>query len=91
MKLYKIDNIKLKPLLMLARDEQDAVRILGNCFRRGMSNRPDADFDILEWGPERTHYPEPLHTWLSMGHRGLVWSVDDGAAWEMVRTDLEDP
>ena len=91
MKLYKFENIKLKPLLMLAHDEQDAVRILGDSFSTGMGNRPDADFDILEWSPDRTRYPEPLQTWLSMGQRGLVWSTDDGAGWEMVLTELGDP
>ena len=91
MKLYKIDNIKLKPLLMLARDEQDAVRILGDSFRTGMGNRPDADFDILGWGLDRTNYPATLRDWLSIGQRGIVWSVDDGTSWEMVCPELRQP
>lgn len=90
MKLYRIENIKISPLLVLAHSYDDAANILAYSFKNGMQNRPDADFDVVAWDADRTVNAEPLQEWARDEKRGLVWCVD-GGAWELVHTGLEEP
>lgn len=90
-KLFRIEKIKLKPLLLLAHTADDAANILGHAFISGMGNRPDADFDVVKWTPAREHYREPLVEWLRDGHRGIVWLLDEGCSWELAHTGLVEP
>ena len=53
MHIYRIENIKLKPLLVIARNHDDAARVLEYAFVTGMGNRPDADFDIVYVDPDK--------------------------------------
>lgn len=91
MQLYRIEYIKLKPMLVLARTHDDAANILAHAFMQGMSNRPDADFHVVTWHPAKTGAPDILRGWKKKGYRGIVWNVDDGDGWELVSTSLEDP
>lgn len=91
MQLYRIEKITLKPLLVFARSHEDAANILAHAFVTGMSHRPDADFDVETWEPEKTGAPEALRKWDDEGWRGLVWNIDERDGWEVVRTNMIDP
>lgn len=84
-------NIKLKPLLVLAADYDDAANILAHALILGMANRPDADFDVVDWSPAQTDFDEVLTEWLDSEHRGIAWVMDEGAGIELVSTGLERP
>ena len=47
MKLYRIENIKIAPLLVMTRTHDDAANILAHAFVMGMVNKPDTDFEII--------------------------------------------
>ena len=91
MKLFRIENISLKPLLVLAHNPEDAVNIFAHSLVMGMGNRPDADFDVVDWDPAHVERPNPLIEWVEKCHRGIAWLVDDGAGWELVSTRLVEP
>ncbi len=88
---YRVEKITLKPLLVLARDQADVIRILSHSFATGMGHRPDADFEVVSWRPRKTSPRSPPLKWLSLGYRGIAWPVNDGRGWEMVQTDLQAP
>ena len=90
MKLFRIENIKIAPLLVMARTHDDAANILANAFVMGMANKPDADFDIVPWMPEATSWPEALKLWLDQDKRGIVWNIEYDNSLELVRTILSD-
>ena len=91
MNILRLKNVVLKPMLVLSRDRDDAMDILDKCFGLGMGNRLITDPDMIEWAPDRTHFPDPLRNWVERDRRGIVWSVDRGLDWEMVCSDLGDP
>jgi hypothetical protein len=85
---YRLDKITLT---VLAQDHDDAANILGHGLTMGLGQRPDADFDVVEWRPRiRSPRPPPLK-WLAMGCRGFAWPIDDSGYWELVNTDLPAP
>ena len=90
MNLYRIENILLKPMLVLARSYDVGAFILDNGFRNGFGNRPDADFEVVTWQPEWTREPAPIAKWLKERKRGIIWSVDRDTAWEL-STPRSDP
>lgn len=90
MQLYRIEKIHLKPLLVFARSYDDAADILEHALVTGLGNRPDADFDVVTWHPDKTAMPNVFREWDSADYRGIAWNVDDGRGWELVRTNLLD-
>ena len=90
MKLFRIENIKIAPLLVMARTHDDAANILGHALVMGMANRPDADFDVVPWSIEATARPDALAVWLGENKRGIVWTID-GDGLELVSSRLVDP
>ena len=90
MKLFRIENIKIAPLLVMARTHDDAANILAHAFVMGMANKPDADFDIVPWMLEATSWPDALKQWLDQDRRGIVWSIEDDNSVELVSTRLSD-
>lgn len=90
-KYFRIEKITLKPLIILARDHEDAIEILGHSFAKGFGHRPDADFEVVEWRPRITSPRSPPIRWIAKGHRGIAWPTDDGASWEMIATDFQAP
>lgn len=91
MNILRLKNVGLKPMLVLSRDRDDAAEILDQSFGLGMGNRLISDPAMVDWNPDRTHFPDPLRNWIERGRRGIVWSVDAGLNWEMICTDLGDP
>lgn len=55
-----------------------------------MSNRPDADFDVVYVDPEHLDRAPPAE-WGRDGGRGIVWSTDDDTGWELVGTNMVQP
>ena len=91
MKIFRIENIILKPQFVLAHDYDDAANIFGYSLVMGLGNRPDADFDIVRLKVKRDGPARPLIEWAREGMRGMAWLVDDGAGWEMCQTTMEEP
>lgn len=91
MKIFRIEEITLKPLIVLAHDMDDAVNIFAYELVMGLGHRPDADFSVVEWRPKPTGPAKPLAKWAEQGCRGMVWSVDDGCAWELKQTSMVEP
>lgn len=91
MQLYRIEKITVKPLLVLAHSHEDARNIFAHALVTGMSNLPDADFDIVIWPPKATGAPYVIRKWRNANYRGIVWNVEDGRGWELVSTRLIDP
>ena len=90
MKLYRIENIKIAPLLVMARTHDDAANILAHAFIMGMANKPDADFDIAPWMLEATSFSVALKLWLDQDKRGIVWNIENDNSIELVSTRLSD-
>ena len=90
MKLYRIENIKIAPLLVMARTHDDAANILAHAFIMGMANKPDADFDIVPWMLEATSFSVALKLWLDQDKRGIVWNIENDNSIELVSTRLSD-
>ena len=90
MKLFRIENIKIAPLLVTARTHDDAENVLAHAFVMGMANKPDAEFDIVPWMLEVTSWPDALKLWLDQDRRGIVWSIEDDNSVELVSTRLSD-
>lgn len=58
MKIFRIEEITLKPQIVLAHDVDDAVNIFAYQLVTGLVQRPDADVSVVEWrrkpnGPAR--------------------------------------
>ena len=90
MKLYRIENIKIAPLLVMTRTHDDAANILAHAFVMGMVNKPDTDFEIIPWMQEATSGPDALKLWLDQDKRGIVWSIEDDNCLALVSTQLYD-
>jgi hypothetical protein len=90
-KLYRIEKITLKPLLILAANHTDAFNIFGLSLEMGLGHRPDADFDVVEWRPRIMSPKCPPLKWQAMGRRGIAWLVDDDHRWEMRNTSMVAP
>ena len=90
MKLYRIENIKIAPLLVMARTHDDAANILAHAFIMGMANKPDADFDIVPWMLEATSFSVALKLWLDQDKRCIVWNIENDNSIELVSTRLSD-
>lgn len=91
MHIYRIEEITLKPMIVLAHSMDDAVNIFAHAMVTGLHNRPDADFSVVEWRPKVNGPARPVVEWAEQGCRGMVWSVDDGCAWEVVQTNMVEP
>ena len=91
MKIFRIEEITLKPQIVLAHDMDDAVNIFAYQLVMGLSQRPDADFSVVEWRPKPNGPARPLAEWASQGLRGMAYSVDDGHGWEMLQTQMVEP
>jgi hypothetical protein len=91
MNIYRIEEITLKPMIVLAHDMEDAVNIFAYELVMGLGHRPDADFSVVQWRPKASGPARPVLEWAEQGHRGTVWSVDDGAGWELSETNMVEP
>ncbi len=87
MHLYRIEHIKLQPLLVLAQNHDDAANILGFAFMTGLRNRPDANFDVV-YLKHKDLMRAPPKEWIKAGYRGIAWSVDEDRAWEFHHTKM---
>lgn len=79
---YRIEKIKLKPLMLLADDFDDAANRLRCALMEGFGNLPDADFDVTKWKLKKIDMFDPLRQWAAESKRGFVWPSEGG--WEMV-------
>lgn len=59
MKVFRIEEITLKPMIVLAHDMDDAVNIFAYELVMGLGHRPDADFSVVEWRPKPTGPANP--------------------------------
>ena len=84
MTLYRIENITLKPVILIARNHDDAVSMFANGLVTGLGHRPDADFEVVKWRPRRDAPDTPPLRWIQRGYRGIIWPVDDNQGWEML-------
>jgi hypothetical protein len=91
MKIFRIEKIKIQPMIILAHSHDDAKNIFAYSLYHGLGNRPDADFDILRWRPKDIGPASPLLDWAQQGLRGIAWSVDEGLGWELISTQMEEP
>jgi hypothetical protein len=57
----------------------------------GLDHRPDADFSVVEWRPKATGPARSVVEWAKQGYRGMAWSVEDGAGWELSPTKMVEP
>ncbi len=90
MHLYRIEIIRLQPLLVLAQNHDDAADILSSALINGLGNRPDADFDVTHLNRNELDRAPPKD-WIKAGYRGIAWSVDGDRAWEFQHTVLKKP
>lgn len=84
MTLYRIENIPLKPLMIIAKNHEDAVKIFANGLISGMGHRPDADFEVVEWRPRRDAPDVPPARWIKRCYRGIVWPAEGADCWKML-------
>ena len=91
MTLYRIENITLKPVILIARNHDDAVSMFDNGLVTGLGHRPDADFEVVEWRPRIRSPRSPPIRWIAKGHRGIAWPADEVGFWKMTDTDLPAP
>ncbi len=91
MKIYRIEEITLKPMTVLAHSMDDAVNIFAHELVRGLGRRPDADFSVVEWMPKPNGPARVIKEWAEQGFRGLIWSLDDGYGWEILQTKMIEP
>lgn len=91
MNIYRIEEITLKSMIVLAHDMDDAVNIFAHALVTGLHHRPDADFSMVEWRPKPNGPARPITEWAEQHCRGMVWSVDDGGGWELMQTNMVEP
>ena len=91
MNIYRIEEITLKPMIVLAQSMDDAVNIFAYELVMGLGHRPDSDFSVVEWRPKPSGPARPVAEWANQGCRGIVWSVDDGCGWELSQTRMVEP
>lgn len=83
MHLYRIKSINLNRFLVLADDHCDAAKIVSRAIMTGMNHRPDAEFDVVQVEVDQMR-PAPPAEWLAKCPKGILWSIDDGAGWELI-------
>lgn len=91
MKIFRIEEITLKPMIVLAHDMDDALNVFAHQLVTGLGHRPDADFSVVEWRPKPNGPARTVAEWASQGCRGIAWSMDDGCGWELVQTNMVEP
>ena len=79
---YRIEKIKLEPLLLLADDFDDAANRFRFSLLEAFGNMPVADFDVTKWKLKKSDRFAPLRQWSAEGKRGFVWPYEGG--WEMM-------
>lgn len=88
MHLFRLENITIKPLLVIAEDYDHAADIFRHSLVTGLHHRPDADFDVTKWRIKPRHRDKLPWAWVKEGNAGMLWNVDDGAGWELAHTSM---
>jgi hypothetical protein len=91
MKIFRIEEITLKPMIVLAHNMDDAVNVFAYQLVMGLGQRPDADFSVVEWRPKPSGPASGIAEWAAQGFRGMAWSVEDGQGWEFHHTRMVEP
>ena len=88
MHLFQIEKITLKPLLVIAEDYEHAKEIFRHALVTGLHHLPDANFDVTKWRIKRRHRDIAPWSWVSGEHAGMLYDVNHGEGWELVRTKM---
>ncbi|MEP6869375.1 MAG: hypothetical protein ABJA20_12735 [Novosphingobium sp.] len=89
MNIYRISDITIQPIDVIAKDRDQAANLFLFSLRSGLGNWPDVDFAVAEWTQKRIRKHDEIRRWADEGKSGTVWSVDDGQGWEHVSRDFD--
>lgn len=90
MKVFRVDEIKLGPVDIIAKDSDQAAGIFITALLDGLVRYPGADFAISAWTAKRLKRHKRLRKWTEEGRAGVVWPSRDGYDWEHVAYDEDD-
>lgn len=88
MHLFQIEEIIFQPITVIAEDFDHAAQIFMHSLITGLHNRPDVEFEVSKWLPKPRYQHDFPWNWVREGQAGILWRVDDDAAWELAGTDL---
>lgn len=78
MLIFRVDNIKIAPLTIIAPDNASAADLFVMRIASGIGNIPDAEWEISEWRPRRGAERASLLQLAGEGQTGFAWSTKDG-------------
>jgi len=82
MKIYRLEQVRLEPLVVIADNFDDAARIFLEGLEHGLGKRVTASFAVSAWKLKQGNARDILHDFASQGLKGLVWPTEEG--WELV-------
>lgn len=83
--VFQIQNIFIRRIHTIARDFDDAARLLSDGFSRGIGGRPeDADFDVVLCKIGDNSPALALRDWAEQGLRGIAWPYGGEQGWRLV-------
>ena len=89
--LFRINEVVLGPIDIIAKDRDHAALILISALTAGLSVHPGADFSVSEWTARRLGRFDQLRRWAEENRAGIVWSSSlDGEQWEYSAVDIKD-
>lgn len=88
MQIFRVDEIKLGPIDIIAEDRDHAARIFICALIDGLKRHPGADFSISEWTTKRLSRYDVLRDWPANSCAGAIWPLLEGDDWELIEYEL---
>ena len=88
MQLFRIENVRFQPLLVIAEDYEHAGQIFMHELITGLHHRPDAEFDVTKWRIKPPYNSERPWSWVKEGKAGILWRLEEEPSWELVGCNM---
>jgi hypothetical protein len=89
MQVFRVDEIVLGPIDIIAEDRDHAARIFITALLGGLEHHPGANFAISHWTDKRLSRFDRLQRWVDEGRVGVIWPSKEGDDWEHITYELD--
>jgi hypothetical protein len=89
MQVFRVDEIRLGPIDIIATDRDHAAKIFITALLDGLERHPGANFSISDWTDERLARFKRLERWVEQCRVGVIWPSKEGDDWEHIAYEID--